>query len=266
MYKLVVSDLDGTLLDHEGIISPRVKCAVRRAMDEGVRVTLATGRVFQVTLPFAEELNPNAPLICSNGGLIIDFRTREVIYQETIALSLVREAIRFAEEESLRLGIYFDDHRTSLEKPDPEGGFYLYLSGVRMHSVDDPLAFLDREPLKFLITTDNEEESELIIPQLQERLGDRMHVLKSTPVLVEATLPGLSKAQGLARLAAHLGIKRKDTMAIGDGDNDAEMLAWASLGVAMGNATLKTKAAANYIAPSISEDGVAEAIERFILQ
>jgi len=69
----------------------------------------------------------------------------------------------------------------------------------------------------------------------------------------------------LARLAAHLGIKREETMAIGDNDNDAEMLAWAGLSVAMGNATPKTKAAADYIAPSISEDGAAEAIERFIL-
>lgn len=265
MYKLLVSDLDGTLVDYDGTISPRVKGAVRRAMDKGVRVTLATGRIFQVTLPFAEELNPNAPLICCNGGLIIDFLTREVVYQETIPLPLVREAVRFAEEKGLRLGIYFDDHRTSLEKPDPEGGFYLYLSGVQMHIVEDPLAFLNREPLKFLITTD-EEESELIITQLQERLGNRMRVFRSTPVLVEAALPGLSKARGLAHLAAHLGIKREETMAIGDNDNDAEMLAWAGLGVAMGNATPKTKAAADYIAPSISEDGAAEAIERFILR
>ena len=266
MYKLLVSDLDGTLVDHDSIISPRVKDAVQRAMDKGVRVTLATGRIFQVTLPFAEELNPNAPLICCNGGLIIDFRTREVVYQETIPLPLVREAVRFAEEKGLRLGIYFDDHRTSLEKPDPEGGFYLYLSGVQMHIVDDPLAFLNREPLKFLIITDDEKESELIIPQLQERLGNRMRVFRSTPVLVEAALPGQSKARGLARLAAHLGIKREETMAIGDNDNDAEMLAWAGLSVAMGNATPKTKAAADYIAPSISEDGAAEAIERFILR
>jgi hypothetical protein len=83
---------------------------------------------------------------------------------------------------------------------------------------------------------------------------------------IEVVLPGISKAQAMARVAQQLGVSREETLAIGDGDNDVEMVEWAGLGVAMGNATPAVKAVADWIAPSVDEDGVAVALLRYVLR
>jgi hydroxymethylpyrimidine pyrophosphatase-like HAD family hydrolase len=105
-----------------------------------------------------------------------------------------------------------------------------------------------------------------LVHDLQAQFDDRVRVTQSLDHLVEVTAPEASKGQALARLAAHLGVAQSATMAIGDHDNDVSMIAWAGLGVAMGNASPAAKSAADVIAPPLEEEGAAWAIERYVLE
>ena len=112
-------------------------------------------------------------------------------------------------------------------------------------------------------------EPEEAVPELvrdmQAQFNGHLQVVRSWDRLIEATGPSISKGEALARLAAHMGVAQSETMAVGDQDNDVSMIAWAGLGVAMGNASPAAKAAADVIAPALQADGAAWAIERYVL-
>lgn len=265
MYRLLLSDLDGTLRGFHVPISPAVKCALREAAASGVWVTLATGRILQSVLPYVEELGVNAPLVCCNGGLIIDHRTRQEIAKRTVPLPIIHTAIRFALEHDLRFATYLDDYCTSLRR-DPGSAVLSVWEGEQQRCVvEDPFCWLERQPLNCLFWAVDEPTSARMALLLQARMGSTMRVTRSTPTLIEVILPDVSKARGAAVLAAHLGIAREEVMALGDGDNDVELLTWAGLGVAVGSATPAARAAADCIVGSVGEDGAAEAVRRLIL-
>jgi hypothetical protein len=263
-YKLIAADLDGTLMGKDAIISPKVKDAVRRAVDKGVRFTIATGRAFGSTLPFAEELGINAPLICYQGGLIKDHLSGQVIYEQPVPLPLVQEVIRFTRQRGLHLNVYLDG-RAYVERMTPEARYYTEIAKAAVYPVGDMLAFLDRDPMKFIIVLSDDRATEPLIAELLGTLfAGRMRFVRSYPRFVEGIPLDVSKGHALARLTDHLGIPLGETIGIGDNDNDLEMVARAGLGVAMGNASPAVKAAADYVAPPVDEEGVVEVIERFV--
>jgi Cof subfamily protein (haloacid dehalogenase superfamily) len=265
LFKLLLSDLDGTLRGFHDPISPAVKSALREAAASGVRITLATGRILQSVLPYAEELEVNAPLVCCNGGLIIDHRTRQEIAKRTLPLPVIHTAMRFALEHDLRFATYLDDHSTSLRRDPGSAVFFVWAGEQQRCVVEDPFRRLEREPLNCLLWAVDEPTSARTAPLLQARMGNAMRVTRSAPTLMEVILADVSKARGAAVLAAHLGIAREEVLALGDSDNDVELLAWAGLGVAVGSATPAACAAADCVVGSVAEDGAAEAVRRFIL-
>lgn len=119
-------------------------------------------------------------------------------------------------------------------------------------------------PLKFMIDNDPQLTDD-IVPALQTRFGNELHITRTHPRLVECTALGVDKGQGVRQLCAILGIDPQRVLAIGDNDNDISMLATVGFGVAMGNATPGVKAVAQWVAPSVGEDGAAVALERWIL-
>jgi Cof subfamily protein (haloacid dehalogenase superfamily) len=262
-YKLIAADLDGTLMGKDAIISSKVKDAVRRAMDKGVRFTIATGRAFGSTLPFAEELGINAPLICYQGGLIKDRLSGQVIHEHSLPLPLAQEVIRFTRQRGLHLNVYLDG-RAYVERMTPEARHYTGIAKAAVYPVGDMLAFLDRDPMKFIIVLSDDRATEPLIAELGTLFAGQMWFVRSYPRFVEGIPLGVSKGHALARLADHLGISLAETIGIGDNDNDLELVGQAGLGVAMGNASPALKAAADYIAPPVDKDGVAEVIERFV--
>jgi Cof subfamily protein (haloacid dehalogenase superfamily) len=254
-YKLIAADLDGTLMGEDAIISPKVKEAVRRAMEKGVKFTIATGRAFSSTCLFAQELKANAPLICYQGGLIKDHLSGQVIHEQSVPLPLAQEVIRFTQQRGLYLNVYMDDGRAYTERVSPEASYY---TGIAKEAV------LDREPMKFIIVLSDDGTTESLIAELEVLFAGRMRFVRSYPRFVEGIPLSVSKGHALARLADHLNISLEETIGIGDNDNDLELVERAGLGVAMGNASPALKAAADYIAPLIDKDGVAEVIERFV--
>ena len=267
MIDLVALDLDGTLIGDEMTIQQPVRRAIRRAREQGVIVTLATGRMFGATVEFARDLAIDAPLICYQGGLIQAADDQMPRYRATMDPSVVREALHWRTHEvdsDWHVVLYADNALYVAERRYPES-FYRDLLGTNLRWVDDLLPVLDHHsPEKFLFIAD-QGEADRIETAMRERFGEQFEVVRSHAKLVEGNPLGVSKGDGLRRLAEHLGVDRARVMAVGDQGNDVPMIRWAGIGVAMGNGSPAAKAVADWVAPPFHEDGAAAAIERFVL-
>jgi hypothetical protein len=263
-FKLLALDLDGTLVADMHTISPRTQAAVKAATQQGVQVVLATGRELTATQKFIDMLGLSTPVICYQGALVSNPLTGETIASQTLPLPLTHHLIDLARSYRLSLHLYLNGS-TYTERPWPQSRSVLGELGAPIVQVEDLKASITTPPIKGLIVHPAE-EAEVMVARLQADLGDKLSVFRSLDVLIEVTTPQVSKGQALALLAEHYGLSQAEVMAIGDQDNDVEMIAWAGLGVAMGNGSDRSKAAADVVAPPISEDGAAWAIERFILE
>jgi len=263
--RLIAADLDGTLMGQSRHFSPRVQAALREVKNQGVRFTVATGRIFAEALPYLRQLPITAPVVCSQGGYIRCLGAPHPLHEAVMDLELAQEVIHLSRVARWHLHVYVDDVAYT-EQPIGSGELYRQLYGMQVHYVPDLLGFLDRPPAKFLVMTSDPDEAADLDEALRAQFADRLLVVRSHPIFVEGNPLGASKGQGLDWLCTYLGISRQAVMAIGDQDNDADMVAWAGLGIAMGNATPVVMAAARYVAASVDEDGVAESIERFVLR
>lgn len=265
MIRLLALDLDGTLMEDDMVIkSSRVRRAISAAQERGVVVTLATGRMFDCVLPFAQDLGIIAPLICYQGGLIQSPDSDAPLYRATMETSLMREVLEWRARRGWHLVLYAGDDVFLDEQRHPET-FYRDMLGERLVLVDDLCAVLGRrEPVKFIIFVEPREANR-VETELRRQFDGRIELTRSHALIVEGNPLGVSKGDALRRLAVHLDIPQAQVMAVGDQDNDASMVAWAGVGVAMGNGSRATKSAADWIAPPVAEDGAAVAIERFVL-
>ncbi len=263
--QLVALDLDGTLMDDDMVIkSDRVRGAISAAREHGVVVTLATGRMYDFALPFARELGITAPLICYQGGLIQTPDAQVPLYRVTMEPSLVREVLEWQAQRGYHFVLYADEDVFLDERRHPDS-FYRDMLGERLVWVDDFFPVLERhDVIKFLVFVEPR-EAQQVETELRQRFGGLMELTRSHTLIVEGNPLGVSKGATLHRLAAHLDVPQAQVMAVGDQDNDTTMISWAGLGVAMGNGSPAVKAVADWVAPSLAEDGAAVAIERFVL-
>ncbi len=262
-YQLIAMDLDGTLVGDDLSLSPRVRQALDRAAACGIRLTLASGRGYPALRPWAEQLGLATPLICYQGAIVADPLTGEILYRRTFPQALVQEVNDWARRRELSLTFHADDAIYVERKRHPDA-FYAKWFGLPHHVVADLPRMLPAEPVKFIIIGEGP-ELDALQPELEQDFSGRLQIVRSHRFFLEGLAPGVSKGSALAWLAARLGIPRRAVMAIGDSGNDREMIAWAGLGVAMGNASPEAKEVADYVAPPVEHDGVAEAIERFCL-
>ena len=261
--KLLLLDLDDTLLGKDLEISPANRAALAAAAAAGVGVTLASGRMFRSMRPYAETLDLALPLITYNGALARPLSGPDLWHQplaNATARALLAELARY----DATVHLYLDD-RLYVERLDERVLRYTANARVEAEPVGDLLSFLgEGEPTKMLALGAPE-----CVAELRQSLGgefaDRAEITISKPTYLEIMAPGISKAVALARLAAHLGLAQSETMAIGDGPNDLGMLAQAGLGVAVGNAPPEVLAKVEHVVAPSDRDGVAEAVRRFIL-
>jgi len=262
--RLLALDLDGTLMGDDLVISSRVRHAIAAAQECGGVVTLATGRMFDATLTFARDLGITAPLICYQGALIQAPDSDVPLYRATMEPALVREVLEWQARRGWHVVLYAGDDVFIAGQQYPET-FYRTLLGERLIWVDDLFPVLEQhEPVKFLVVAEPP-EADRIEMGLRQRFEGRMEVVRSHAIFVEGNPLGVSKGDALRRLSAHLDVPQAQVMAVGDQGNDADMIAWAGVGVAMGNGSPAAKAVADWITPPLAEDGVAVAIERFVL-
>ena len=263
--RLLALDLDGTLMDDDMVIrSDRVRQTIAAALERGVVVTLATGRMYDFAVPFARELGITAPLICYQGGLIQSPDSSVPLYRATMESSLVREVLAWQAQRGYHFVLYAGNDVFLDERRYPET-FYRHMLGERLVWVDDLSSVIEQHaPVKFLVFIEPHEANH-VEAELRHRFDGLMELTRSHAMIIEGNPLGVSKGDALRRLAAHLDVPQAEVMAVGDQDNDASMITWAGVGVAMGNGSPAVKSAADWIAPPLSEDGAAVAIERFIL-
>lgn len=260
---LIATDLDGTLFDHRLTIRPRVRAALAAAQAAGHALTLATGRMYRATAPIAAELGIAQPLICYQGALVR--QGGQIVQHLTLPLAVAQAAVRFADERGLHLNAYVDD-RLFVAQRTPEADYYVSLSPeAEIEEVGDLARFLTHEPTKLVFIT---EEAALpaLLAEAQQRWGQVAQVVRSHARFFELTHPAASKGRALLSLAERLGVPRQRTLAIGDNLNDLSMIEAAGVGVAMGDAPPLLQAAADWVAPPLAQDGLARAIERFVLE
>lgn len=277
-YRLVVLDIDGTLLNSQRHAGERVRCAIRCALDAGVHVTLATGRRLWSVKPIVADLGIQLPVILYSGALVWDTASRTALYQKSLAPALVREAIAVIREfgaqviafqsplydtaENLIFGPEEDDDEVSRE----------YANGRIQRVVRMRLDEIETlQDVIYLAVVSSEERIRAIYERLSTTGAYMLQTGINNPNVdppwhaVNIYSAGVSKASALDHLAGLYGVSLNETMAVGDGNNDLELIAAAGLGVAMGNARPHLKAAADVVVGSNDEDGAAEAIERFVL-
>ncbi len=262
---LLAFDLDGTVLSEQFVISPRVIAAIQAAKARGVRVTIATGRPPGVTLPYAEMIGVNAPILCLQGGLVYDTTTRHTLRHLRLPHQLACELVELERAYPQWQAVAYLNGSMFISSKRYDDAFYESLLGkdYSLHTdVCGALAGDDPDKVLFII---DPPDAAAILEVLGRLVGARASVVQSHARFVEVNPLGATKGAGLAWLAQYLGLTRGHVMAIGDQDNDASMIAWAGIGVAMGNGSPAAHAVADWIAPPIHEDGAAVAIERFIL-
>jgi Cof subfamily protein (haloacid dehalogenase superfamily) len=265
-YRLLACDLDGTLMGKDTKISPRVRNAVSSAQKRGIFVTLATGRGFLPSLPFARALHITFPLICYQGGIIKHPISEELLYCATMERTLVIDAIELARTRNWHIVVYIGDD-ILIEKRRRANSFYKRWLGAEIKQVMDLRLVVSEspwEPAKFLIVVKPHEGSG-VHHELKVRFDGVVDIVRSHEMFVEGSPAGENKGKALCRLAQHYDVEQESVMAIGDQENDVSMLSWAGLGVAMGGGSQAAEAVADWIAPPLASDGAAIAIERFLL-
>jgi len=262
-YKLVAVDMDGTLLNEKLEISSRTKEAIVKAKEKNVQVTLATGRMYQSVLPFAQELDLAIPLITYNGALVKDSATGEVYYHEPIPLDVSQEIIALVKDKNVNVNLYVDD-TLYVKELNERTKLYVSIAKVEAIPVGDLASFLKFPPTKILLIGEPEELAK-IAEEIRGKLTGKVEVTTSNPRFLEIISHKVTKGQALKTLAEKLRIKQEEVVAFGDSYNDLSMIEYAGLGVAMGNAPQDIKDKADLLALSNKEDGVADVLERVVL-
>lgn len=267
MYKLIALDMDGTLLNHQKQISARNKAAIAAARQQGVTVVLASGRPLEGMSAYLEELGMTGEedyVICYNGTLVQRAADRSVIRSQSLR---GRDASHIA---SLAAELGVNVHAFSPERGliTPAMNHYTEhesrLNDLPVTLLDFAVLSPEEEILKVMLI-DPPELLGPAIARLPAELYQAYTVVQSAPFFLEIMNRESHKGAGVAALAEHLGIERHQVICMGDAGNDSHMIDYAGLGIAMGNATDELKAMADHITASNDEDGVALAIERFVL-
>jgi hypothetical protein len=265
-YKLIAIDMDDTLLSDELVLPKEVKRVITKAINKGVRVTIATGRMYSSALPYIQQLELDIPIITYNGALIKEAISGEVLYHRPVLVDLAKRVSNLAMREGWHLNIYLDD-LLYVNKLGDEAKIYEEISGIKPILINgEGEDLLTDSPTKLLIVGEDLEQTTRILTKMDKIFGDRLNITRSKDRFVEIMQKGVSKGIALNDLAADFGIKREEVMAIGDSLNDLEMIEYSGLGVAVANASKEVKELADHITRSNEEGGVAEAISKFVLE
>lgn len=268
--KIIFLDLDGTLLNDQKEFTEGNRKAIRKALQAGHLVVIATGRPLVSAVTQAKKLGLTGEgcyIIAFNGGEIYDTVGKKSIYRKTIPLPYVRHIFDAAKEAGLHCQTY-NDVEILTEKDTPALQFYMKMTKVGARIVPDVIEALEKEPVKMIVIDLQDREKLLRFRDATagwcEGKIDRFF---SSPEYLEHVAPGISKGGAIHILCEYLGIPMENTIAAGDAENDISMLQAAAVGAAMANAEPDVKAAADYVTErSNNEDGVSEIIERFMLE
>lgn len=267
-YKLLVLDVDGTLLNDEREISKRTLAALLKVQQMGVRIVLASGRPTYGLMPLAKTLelgNYGGFVLSYNGCQIIKAQNGEILFERRINPEMLPYLEKKARKNGFAIFTYHDDTLIT-DSPDNE---YIkneaLLNNLKIIREDEFSTAIDFAPCKCMLVSDKEKALIGLEQHWEKRLAGTLDAFRSEPYFLEVVPCGVNKANTLGALLEHLGVTREEVIAVGDGVCDVTMLQLAGMGVAMGHSQDSVKVCADYVTASNEEDGVALAVEKLIL-
>lgn len=261
-YRLIVMDLDGTLLNGSSGISPRTRAALERVSAAGVAIAVATGRSYTLLKYFCNGLPLTGPQITFNGAIVMEPVSERPLFMETVPPALIVPVLSFLREQDM-FTCYFTDRdiyvrgRSELERE-------VVPPGLPQPIEEDNLEGLIHLPCVKLVAIARPERITALRRLAEPRFGDRLYVTQTAPVLLEFLHPAVSKGAALREVIRELGLDASRVIAFGDSHNDIGMLETAGMGVAMANASPEVQAVADRIAPSNEEDGIAVVLDALV--
>ena len=258
MYRLVALDVDGTLVDSKGVITPTVRQALEETIDNGVEVVIISGRNAEGVSLIINQIGRDLWYVSSGGAMTGRLGTNEIIRQAFIDQATMRTIIELAREAGA--GIFVELPRKLYWEGDERYLTWLTsIEGVNICKMEDILQDIHSEPLKMTLVM--EREPLLDLEKKINELQLDLHITYSSPVYMEITPAVVNKGVAVQHMASYLNIPMSQVMAVGDGENDIPMIKVAGLGVAMGNAPQVVKDAADLVVPTNDEDGLVKALQ-----
>ena len=289
MYQLIAIDLDGTLLNSYGVVTDRTKQTIKKCIDKGIEIVLASGRPNDSIEAIAKEIGAEHYFIAGNGALVYDIKKEEVIYEKYMPKEKVLEIIRLCEQNSISYNVYTDKtilatslkynvlyyHKENLKKEESKK--------THINIVDDMYTYVkqmqEEKFLKITICDTNSNVFNAIIRKMKQIKGiDILEVSHMSRKIIkqgtedvpieyyytEISLQEVDKYNALQFLQKKLNIKNEETIAIGDNMNDKKMIQKAGMGIAMKQSCPAIIEVADYVTEGNNEDGVAKALENFV--
>lgn len=265
-YKMLVLDLDDTLLKDDYSISARNKDLLLEAQNRGVKVVLASGRPTPAMLQFADELrlaHYDSYIISFNGAVVTSMKTNESIFERSLTKEEVHSLHDFSIENKVHIITYSDKgviSETDSEYIDVE----LKLTGIPHHKVPSFKTEVTGTAVKCILLEQPDYLKQVETKLKAERTD--LSVSRSKPFFLEVMPQGIDKAASIDFLAKKLGIEQNEIIAVGNAGNDLTMVQYAGLGIWVDNVNDDLRHHADFIVASNENDGVAEVVERFILR
>jgi Cof subfamily protein (haloacid dehalogenase superfamily) len=262
--RVVVLDLDGTTIDYAQRLHPRIRGAVR-AVAKRMPVIVATGRMYRSTVPWANELGVDAPLVCYQGAMVRetprqDGSPGDTIFEQPLRAAPARRALHIAREQDWHFQAYQDDELLC-ERDRPEARLYARISGVDFRIVPDLEPLLARGTTKAACVIEDPAEVDRATTLMTHELAGSARVTRSNPEFVEIIDPAVSKAAACEIVCARLGCSLSESVAIGDAPNDVELLTTAGYAVAVEGSRPEVLAAADATCAPPQDGGVADVLE-----
>jgi len=271
-YKMIVMDMDYTLLNADKGVSPRNKEALRKAGEKGVLLVVATGRIYVSARFYAGLLNIETPIIASNGAIIREGLTNKTIFKSILSSKVAVKMIELCREKGLFCHL-FSDNTVFTEKIINVSSRYTEWNktlededkiNIKVVSRLEDAVKKDGNKIVKAVVVDSNEDSLRYIRNNLNSMG-ASSVSQSLKGNMEVMNKGVSKGNAIKILCELYNIDRNSVIAIGDNENDISMIEYAGMGIAMGNASDNVKEKADYVTGDYLEDGVAQAIEKFVL-
>ena len=262
-YRLVVADLDGTARSRRFGVTPGVRRAIADVRASGVRVCVATGRMWRSAAPWVQSLGADTPVILYNGGRVFDFDGGRILYERRLAAEFTRQALAVIRRDPDVQPHLFLNDRVYVERHHPMTEAYGEDDGIGYEVVTAFEPLLTDDPHKILVLGAPGRLEALSSAVRQAKHSAR--AVQSEPTKLEFLPPGISKGTALRAMLEALGVGVGEVVAVGDNWNDLEMIETAGLGVAMADAPEGVRARADHVCGTADEEGFRDVLERFVL-
>ncbi|MGO5138954.1 Cof-type HAD-IIB family hydrolase [Clostridium butyricum] len=266
-FKMLCLDIDGTLLNSKHEITEVTMKLIKKVVDEKqVKVILVSARMPCGIDYLQRQLQIEAPIICYSGSLVLD-KKYNVISNNYIGLNLVLEMIEEAKKENMHISLY-KDNEWIIENRDEWARVESEITEIDPKVLNfKEIECTEKYKLGFnkVLIIENEEKIKKISDILTKKLGDKLNIYQSKPTYLEIMNKSVSKTSAIQQLMNLYNIEKDEVVSVGDNFNDIDMIKFAGIGVAMGNAPDEVKKNSDYVTLSNDEDGVANVIKKYFI-